>query len=56
MGIMDEILDRYVPATYLWYEAGTDHDWLQYEGFETGFGSTGVVARLTRQKKKCLTP
>ncbi len=44
MGILDEVFDRYIPPTFMWFEKNaTTHRWLQYEGMETGAKSARVV-------------
>ena len=46
MGIVDDILDKYVPHTYFWYEDSPDLQWLQYQGLETSIDSAYVIASL----------
>jgi hypothetical protein len=50
VGIIDDILDRFVPHTYIWYEEETPFDWLQYEGFETDMHSAYVRARIEKRQ------
>ena len=47
MGIIDDILDKYVPHTYVWYEPEPPYHWLQYEGLETSISSANVIISLT---------
>lgn len=49
IGIIDDILDRYVPHTYIWYEEEKPFDWLQYEGFETSINSAYVRASIVKR-------
>jgi hypothetical protein len=46
MGIIDDILDKYVPHTYVWYEPEPPYNWLQYEGLETSISSANVIISL----------
>ena len=46
MGIVDDILDRFVPHTYVWYEPDPPYNWLQYQGLETSISSTNVIISL----------
>ncbi len=50
VGIIDDILDRYIPHTYIWYEAEQPFDWLQYEGFETNMRSAYVRAYIVKRE------
>ncbi len=52
MGIVDDILDKYVPHTYVWYEDAPSFEWLQYEGLETSMQSANVVAYVTERSRK----
>jgi hypothetical protein len=47
MGIIDDILDRFVPHTYVWYEPDPPYTWLQYQGLETSVSSTNVIISLS---------
>lgn len=49
MGIIDDILDKYVPHTYVWYEDAPPYQWLQYEGLETSMQSANVIAFVTKR-------
>jgi hypothetical protein len=49
MGIVDDILDKYVPHTFVWYEDAPPYEWLQYEGLETSMQSANVVAHVTER-------
>lgn len=44
MGILDDVFDRLVPPTFMWFEKSPAHRWLKYEGLETGKRSTRVTA------------
>jgi len=46
MGILDEAFDRWIPPTFVWYDALPPHRWLKYQGLETGQGSTVIDAEL----------
>ncbi len=52
MGIVDDILDKYVPHTYVWYEDAPPHEWLQYEGLETSMQSANVIAYVRERSRK----
>ena len=55
MGIIDDILDKYLPHTYVWYEPNPPYNWLQYEGLETSISSANVIISLNEfsiQKEK----
>ncbi len=52
MGIVDNVLDRYVLHTYMWFEAAPPYDWLQYEGMETGMHSANVIAFVTHRTSR----
>ena len=52
MGIIDDILDKYVPHTYVWYEDTPPYEWLQYEGLETSMQSANVIAYVTERSRK----
>lgn len=51
MGIIDDILDKYVPHTYVWYEDIPPYEWLQYEGLETSMQSANVIAYVTERSR-----
>jgi hypothetical protein len=51
MGIVDDILDKYVPHTYVWYEDAPPYEWLQYEGLETSMQSANVIAYVTERSR-----
>lgn len=46
MGIVDDILDKYVPHTYVWVKNTFPHDWIQYQGMETDRDSTYIIATV----------
>jgi len=46
MGILDDVFDRFVPPTFMWYENRPPYRWLQYQGMETGKDSPYVRTRL----------
>lgn len=51
MGIIDDILDKYVPHTYVWYEDYPPYEWLKYEGLETSMQSANVIAYVTQRSR-----
>jgi hypothetical protein len=46
MGFLDDMLDRFVSPTFIWYDAAPPHHWLKYQGMETGEGSTVIEAEV----------
>jgi len=53
-GLLTGIAKSLIPPTFIWYSDKTPYDWLQYEGLETGIGSTHVIIRIVSRKN--LTP
>lgn len=51
MSILDDVFDRYVPATYIWYEEQPPHRWLKYQGMETGYRSAVITAYAGENKE-----
>lgn len=52
MGILDEVFDRFIPPTFMWFEknpADGHRRWLKYEGLETSLNSKRVIAELNPQ-------
>ncbi|UCD15235.1 MAG: hypothetical protein JSV34_05825 [Candidatus Omnitrophota bacterium] len=47
ISIIDDVLDRFVPQTFIWYSSTEPYVWLKYEGLETGFPSAYVTTILT---------
>ena len=45
MGIIDDILDQFVPATYVWYSSQAPYKWLKYQGYETGYKSAYITSQ-----------
>ncbi len=44
MGILDNVFDQYVPATFVWYQRTYPFQWVQYQGLETGRHSTNILS------------
>lgn len=42
MGILDDVFDRFVPPTFVWFAADPPHHWLKYQGMETTADSAYV--------------
>lgn len=49
IGILDDVLDRFVPKTYLWYSTTPPYHWLQYQGFEKDAKSAYVLNILNKK-------
>lgn len=47
MGIVDDLLDKFVPQTFVWYSKNPPYIFLKYQGLETGFPSDHVTATVT---------
>jgi len=47
MGILTGLSNALIPPTFIWYAEEGPYMWLQYEGLETGLGSSHIVAYLT---------
>ena len=47
LGLLTGIAKSLIPPTFVWYAEQEPHDWLQYEGLETGVGSTYVIISKT---------
>lgn len=45
LGLLTGIAKSLIPPTFVWYTAEEPYEWLQYEGLETGIGSTHVIIR-----------
>ncbi|MDD5593345.1 MAG: hypothetical protein PHG97_01210 [Candidatus Margulisbacteria bacterium] len=43
------IFGAFVPKTYFWYTTGPDHDFVRYEGLESGLGTPYIVMEGQRQ-------
>lgn len=46
MGAFNTILDRFVPPTLLWFSKKEPHEWLKYEGLESGRGSAHIITTV----------
>ncbi len=49
MGIVDDLLDKYVPHTYVWYAQKNPHLWLKYEGLEKNLHSRYIESFVDLQ-------
>ncbi|MFA4991015.1 MAG: hypothetical protein WC569_00340 [Candidatus Omnitrophota bacterium] len=47
LGLLTGVANSLVPPTFVWYKEQEPHDWLQYEGLETGMGSAHITARFS---------
>lgn len=46
IGILDNVFDRYVPATFVWYERTYPYRWIQYQGLEAGRHSANIFSYI----------
>lgn len=46
VGILDDVLDKFVPPTFIWYTEAKPYVWLKYQGFESGALSPYIIANL----------
>ena len=46
MGILDNIFDKYVPATFVWYDHAYPYTWIQYQGLEAGKHSANILTYI----------
>jgi len=44
LGILTGVIGSLIPPTYVWYIDQPPYKWLQYQGLETGIGSTHIRA------------
>ncbi|MBU1148142.1 MAG: DUF3108 domain-containing protein [Candidatus Omnitrophica bacterium] len=44
LGILTGVIGSLIPPTYVWYIDQPPYKWLQYQGMETGIGSTHIRA------------
>jgi len=51
LGILDDILDRFSKHTYVWYQIGSPHSLIRYQGYEKGRGSAYIQTTLTSSPK-----
>lgn len=47
MGLFTGLVGVFIPPTFVWYSEEPPHNWLQYEGLETGLGSAHVVDSIS---------
>ena len=45
LGLLTGIAKSLIPPTFVWYSEKEPYEWLQYEGLETGVGSTHIIVR-----------
>ena len=46
LGILTGVIGSLIPPTFVWYIDEPPYEWLQYQGLETGIGSTHIRAHL----------
>ncbi len=46
LGLLTNFSGALIPPTFIWYREESPHIWLQYEGLETGLGSSHIVAYI----------
>jgi len=46
IGILDDVLDKFVPKTFMWYSDTPPYSWMKYQGFEKDSNSHYVVKSL----------
>lgn len=46
MGLLTGLSGALIPPTFIWYTEESPHIWLQYEGLETGLGSSHIVVYI----------
>lgn len=46
MGLLTGLSGALIPPTFIWYTEESPYIWLQYEGLETGLGSSHIVAYI----------
>jgi hypothetical protein len=57
VGILDDVLDKFVPPTFIWYTEEKPYVWLKYQGFESGALSPYIIANLqTIELARALNP
>lgn len=49
-GILDDVFDRMIPPTFIWYEGHAPFAWLQYQGMETGLHSPDIISTVNEVK------
>jgi len=54
LGLLTGVAKSLIPPTFVWYSEKEPYDWLQYEGLETGVGSTHIIAFTTTRKSTLL--
>ena len=42
----DELFDKIIPPTFVWYQDQPPYTWLKYQGMETGDPSPNIIAYL----------
>lgn len=51
LGLLTGVAKSLIPPTFVWYTEQAPYEWLQYEGLETGVGSTHVIITKTTLQK-----
>lgn len=49
LGPLTSIIGSLIPPTFVWYTDSPYYEWLQYEGLETGIGSTYITVYLEKK-------
>ncbi len=47
LGILTGLSSAIIPPTFIWYTKDPPYTWLQYEGMETGLGSSHIIAYIS---------
>ncbi|MFH1783131.1 MAG: hypothetical protein ABH848_05900 [Candidatus Omnitrophota bacterium] len=47
LGILSGLVGAFIPPTYMWFKDVSPHNWLKYEGLETGLGSSVIITHIT---------
>lgn len=50
LGPLTEIVAQIIPRTYIWFAEDHPHEWLKYQGMDTGYGTPYVTAVMTSRK------
>lgn len=49
LGLLTGVVGAVVPPTYVWYAPNPPFNWLQYEGLETGLGTTHIIVHTNQE-------
>ena len=50
LGLLTGVIGSLIPPTFVWYIDQAPYEWLQYQGLETGIGSTHIKTYLFNSK------